>query len=700
MSSRFSLLLLFSLVTCNTVRAQSQMTDSLQKVLVLHPERDTIRLDILNDLAYYYSEISPVKGIDAADSAISLATLLKDERRLASAFNYKALNYASMGKDSVAISWFGKAITIHKKKGYKRGIASVLHNMGISYANLSQYQEALSCQLRAYDICKEINNQEGIATTLNSIGVIHLFLSDYPKALSYYFEALKIHEALKDTFSIGVAFTNIGLVYHHAADLKKALEYQHRAAHIFKEQGSAYNLQNSLGNLGNLYVDAGDIDSALQYFQQALQINENLGNQNGIASVYMNMGAAFFHKNDFLKAHHYLQQALKMYRSSGNNYGAGHAINYLADIYLKAGDSTLKRIGIAGAQKIPQALLLQKEGIRMGVLSGNLDIQRDGWKNLSAIYKAEKQFEKALEAYQKFILFRDSVFNQEKQHEIAGLTMQFAFEKKEASEREHRNQERMVAAAALEKQKLVKRVILAGTVILLIASLVSFILYKRKRDAEEKQKQALLAAQITDKEMKALRAQMNPHFIFNSLNSISDFINKNDPETADYYLTRFAMLMRMILENSEQKEIPLKDELKALELYMQLEALRLNGSFSYQIVIDEHLDPGNVLVPPLLLQPYVENCIWHGFANQSGKGRILIDIRRNEDMIHCVVEDNGEGNQAYLQKNKTQKSYGMKITSSRIELLNSMKKARSSVLYRDKPDGTRVEIQLPLLLNF
>ncbi len=151
--------------------------------------------------------------------------------------------------------------------------------------------------------------------------------------------------------------------------------------------------------------------------------------------------------------------------------------------------------------------------------------------------------------------------------------------------------------------------------------LISFLLfysYKRRRDAKARQKEAELKAEIADTEMKVMRLQMNPHFIFNSLNSISDYIRKNNSEEADDYLSKFAKVMRMTLENSEQQAIPLEEDMKALELYMQLEAKRLNNKFTYEIKVADDIDKENTLVPPMIFQPFVENSIWHGIAQKGG----------------------------------------------------------------------------------
>jgi len=202
-----------------------------------------------------------------------------------------------------------------------------------------------------------------------------------------------------------------------------------------------------------------------------------------------------------------------------------------------------------------------------------------------------------------------------------------------------------------------------------------------------------------------LRAQMNPHFIFNSLNSISDYIAKNNTKAADEYLIKFAKLMRLILENSEQKTVSLAEDLEALELYMQLEALRLKNKFTYSIQVDDALDKHTTLVPPLILQPFVENSIWHGIAGKNGEGNIAITIKKDGDMINCMVEDNGIGRQgkndaSKLKDNSGKRSLGMKITKERIDIINKTKKTNAVVAVTDLEQGIRVEVRLPLELNF
>jgi hypothetical protein len=258
--------------------------------------------------------------------------------------------------------------------------------------------------------------------------------------------------------------------------------------------------------------------------------------------------------------------------------------------------------------------------------------QKEMYQLLSDLYNAEHDTGKAFAAYKTYISLRDSVMGEDKKSEIVRMEMKFDQEKQQAT-----------ASSEINRQRVIRNAIGGGGAVLLIAAMVSFGFYKRRRDAGQRQKEAEFSAQVSDTEMKALRAQMNPHFIFNSLNSIGNYISQHKLSAADDYLIKFSKLMRSILENSELKQVSLAKDLAALELYMQLEALRMEDKFSYKIEVGEDIDQENTLIPPLILQPFVENSIWHGIAKKAGKGRITVSIRKEGEMIHCVVEDNGVG---------------------------------------------------------
>lgn len=237
---------------------------------------------------------------------------------------------------------------------------------------------------------------------------------------------------------------------------------------------------------------------------------------------------------------------------------------------------------------------------------------------------------------------------------------------------------------------------------------VIFIAYrksqKRKTLFEEEKRKVLVS------ELHALRAQMNPHFIFNTLSSIQSFITKNSSKDAVNYLSKFAKLMRATLENTQKQKIPIKDEIESLELYMDLEKLRLNNKFSYHIIIDSGIDAQFEEIPPMLIQPFVENAIWHGISHKKNTGIIKITFKlENENLLKCEIEDDGIGRKKAREMNlghpnsqqKKNKSLGMSITKDRLEIINSLKDSKLNInivdLEKDNNSiGTKIELFIPL----
>ena len=204
---------------------------------------------------------------------------------------------------------------------------------------------------------------------------------------------------------------------------------------------------------------------------------------------------------------------------------------------------------------------------------------------------------------------------------------------------------------------------------------------------------------------KALSQQMNPHFIFNTLNSIQYYILQNDNLSSNKYLTKFARLMRLTLDNSQNNTIPVKDEIAALNLYLELESLRFEGKFEYKINVDSEIE--DYQIPTLLIQPFVENAIWHGLMHKEGNGFIEVNLKLINNQIFCTIEDNGVGRKKAKEikanKSITHKSLGSKITENRLKLINSLFGSQMKIQYIDlenelgNSDGTRVEIVISVI---
>jgi tetratricopeptide (TPR) repeat protein len=666
----------------------------------LRPPADAVRIDSLNQRAFYYSTRDPVLGLRYADSAMRLASVLHDDFRLAAAYQYGGLNQAACGKDRDALSLYTLAMTIVSRSRDQKRQAALLHDIGLAYFNLSDYRLALRYQTRSFNIYKQIKDKRGMAAALNSTGVIYLYLSDYPSALKNYLGALQIYQQLGVEKEMATVFSNLGLVYDHLGSYDTSLQYHFRALDIFKKEDEQYSMQNTLANIGNTYDDDGKPHEALTYYGKALNINRGLGNERGIASDLINTGIVYYGMKNYAASLGCLTKALKLYRRLEDKYATGITYTYLAAVCSKAPASVLAKVGINPARRYRITLEFQNKGLALAREIGDLYSESEAWGNMSDIYRRHKDYAGALYAFKKQVALRDSIFSDQKKLEISRMQMQYDFSRKEEATKAATDKKAVLAAAQISRERLIRKAITLGTAILLLMVLISFILYVRKHDAEERQKEAELRARMADTEMKALRAQMNPHFIFNSLNSIGDYISSHDPSMADHFLTKFSKMMRLILEYSEYREIPLADDLKALELYIQLEAIRLHDKFSYEIKIDERIDRENTMVPPLILQPFVENSIWHGIAKKPGKGKIIIEINKNGQMIHCVVEDNGVGMQDGEIGSEGKKHLGIKLTESRIAMMNKDGGSDARVTLSGLAEGLRVELKLPLVLNF
>ena len=316
--------------------------------------------------------------------------------------------------------------------------------------------------------------------------------------------------------------------------------------------------------------------------------------------------------------------------------------------------------------------------------------------------------------YRNYITTKEAVMNDQIRGKMAAYNYEHQIE---MLAKQKQIQQQQITQAALQKKLLVLGI---GSLLLLGVILLRNILLKRKNEIsrrklaeqqlhlqqlQSERAQAEFQKNTTELKMQALRAQMNPHFIFNSLNSINHFILNNERLHASAYLTKFSRLVRLILQNSQAALIPLENELEALRLYLELEALRFNQHFRYRITVAKDVDVTTLKVPPLLIQPYVENAIWHGLMHKKEKGQLTIDIAQKEQIIWCRIRDDGVGRKkAAMLKQQSIPSYqslGLQITADRIAMLKHHPRNKASVTIHDlvlpdgSPCGTEVILKIP-----
>jgi tetratricopeptide (TPR) repeat protein len=317
------------------------------------------------------------------------------------------------------------------------------------------------------------------------------------------------------------------------------------------------------------------------------------------------------------------------------------------------------------------------------------------YKDISAMYANMGRFEKAYDHFMLHSAYNDTLMSKDYNKRI--LEAQTRYER-EKSEKE---------LAQLEISLQRNRYFIWGFGGISIVVIIIAILLIRAGRLRSKQRLEAMNLRISSLTQKNLRTQMNPHFIFNTLNSIQYYVFQNDRKASNDYMSKFAQLIRKTLENSEHPAIPIDEEIDALKLYLELESLRFKKKFDWTIEIDEDIDTYMYKIPTMLIQPFVENSIGHGLMNKDGKGYINIDLKLEKDCILCSIEDNGVGRKKAMEikngKKENHKSLGTSITESRLKLVNSLYGKSMKVEYTDLKDedgnasGTRVVIRIPII---
>jgi LytS/YehU family sensor histidine kinase len=314
---------------------------------------------------------------------------------------------------------------------------------------------------------------------------------------------------------------------------------------------------------------------------------------------------------------------------------------------------------------------------------------------MSDLYLSRKDTSKAYDTYVLYKQYNDSDLAKKSTLGLAEARIRY--------DADTHNKEIALLSLRLKNN----RILIIGYTALVVLLITIGVLIIRSSKINAKRRISEMNHKISEITQANLRQQMNPHFIFNTLNSIQYYMYQHDKLATNNYLTKFSSLMRKVLDNSQSTSVPLQDELDALNLYLELECLRFKDKFEFNINVDEEIDPLLYKVPTMLIQPYVENSICHGLIPMEGKGFVRIDMKLAQEHIICTIEDNGIGREAAneLRKKKTtnHNSLGTQITTSRLDLVNALYGTSLKTIYTDlkndkgESEGTRVEIHIPIL---
>lgn len=604
---------------------------------------------------------------------------VKQDTAKVTIFNSIADQFKETNPDSTAF-YAEKANILSTKINYKFGLANSYINKGNSNLILGNYDIALKDFLKAQTIYQSLLDADsankklknGLARAFASAGVIFSEKSNYYMALENYHKALKLYIEIDQKNSISKAYNNIGIVYKSQSNNKKALEYLKKALKIQQEIGEQ-TVAVTLTNIGVIYFENGNSKEALNYYNKAENSFKTIENQRGFALLNNYLGDFYKKQKDTEKAVLYYSKSLNMYEEMQNKFGASLALYNLGELYYDE-------------KKYNEAMPLAMKSLAYANEIQVLDQIFHSEKLLSELYAALKNPEQSLVHYKNYISARDSIKNQENEKKFVRAEMDFEFQKKEA--------------ILLEKNKRQTQFLLFSIIGTLLLIGLVFVLFNRRQI----KRRLTLQKEVAEYEQKALHLQMNPHFVFNCLGSISSFIVQNGTDSALKYLSKFSKLMRLTLEYSKGALIPIDKEVESLQNYLELEQLRFHNKFDFTIKSSDKVE-FNMGLPPLLIQPFVENAILHGMVPKEGNGKIEVNFDVHNNQLICTITDDGIG----ISKSKEIKensvtahqSMALEITKKRLEIMEATISKSAQIEIKETEQngaisGTKVTLKLPI----
>jgi tetratricopeptide (TPR) repeat protein len=588
-------------------------------------------------------------------------------------------------RDTVLMGYFSRRC---QEEGFLDGLAYSYNQTGILYRNTSDYSRAIELHERALDAAKQANNLEFRIFSLNMLGVVYRRLDAIKTALDYSQEALSLADNVAEPSegirrSRNVSLNSIGNIYQALEQYGQAIEHFQRSFELEEELDNKYGMAVNLQNIGECLEAQGKMDEALERFRLAVTYDREIGSDRGVAICQNSIGRIYIKQNRFGEALELLEQALEEALKTRDQH-------IIVPIYNNLGWAHLKSKNYKEAEAFLQKAI--EKGHELGLVR---DVSQ-GYSLLSDLSADQGDYQKALEFYRQSEEFQHQITNEVNNKYVNDIILRYGSEK----------QKNQLAILAQEneiinlKLRRNRTTLLIGALLLVLFTLILYIIYRQYQLTSEKKVMTL--------EQTMLRSQMNPHFLFNSLNSIKHYIINNEQKNAVHYLNKFSKLVRKILETSSMKEISLEEELETITLYMNIENIRFNEEIDFGVEIDPRVNPASVKIPSLILQPFLENALWHGLSSKEGNKRIRITVSQDHPgLIRIAIRDNGIGREAAekLKESKVlkRKSVGISITRERLANFSRIFQNSFDLSIRDlyaadgTVEGTEVVLTIPTI---
>jgi tetratricopeptide (TPR) repeat protein len=545
------------------------------------------------------------------------------------------------------------------------------------------YPKSFDESEKAIEILKQTENYKDLALASNLRAYSMLYMGMFSEAVDAYKANVEFIISKEMDTLLPATYRELANAYNTAGKPDEEKKWTEMMLQASLKVNDEENLARAFFRLGD-YTYRVDSNFALsnEYYQESLKIREKRGDSL-IVPVILNKICWNFYKLG------QLDTSLKYYTRMAEISEKQKNYPYLANAFANIG--TIYR----DKKETGKALFYYGKSTAYSMLSR--DYFTLSWmnKDMSEMYLKTGDFEKAYYCYVAYKNYSDSLKDEKFNMGLADARIRY--------ETDAKAKDLEVLTLKLKNQRYFLFALAGGILLIMVTGFLLF----RQSKISAKRRISEMNQKISEITQANLRQQMNPHFIFNTLNSIQYYMYQHDKIATNNYLTKFSSLMRKTLENSQHTSVSIKDEMDALELYLELETIRFKEKFTYSIGIDEEIDPLLYKIPTMLIQPYVENAIVHGLVHKEKNGYLKVNLMLKKDYISCIVEDNGIGRKAAMeiQKNKENNhhSLGTTITESRLQLVNELYGTSMKIHYSDLTDatgdasGTRVEIQIPIM---
>lgn len=624
----------------------------------------------------------------------------KSDTAIIQVYSMLCFHYSMVNTDT-AVMYGKKGLGLAEKLEHQVSIANVKNSLGWAYLQMNNYGNAEPLFLEALDTWKQLNRQKEQKVVMSNLGVLYMSKKDYAKSLSYLREVISLDDAMNDTGSKAIDLYNVGRLYNMQKNYLEARKYFQQSYALHKQMNNELLMSEVLMSIGNTYQYEGNYRESLKYYEQVAPVFKKLNNAKRLGLTYENSAGSYALLKDYSAALRYYSLAEEQYNSLHSKADLYYVLIGKGDVYLQMNDDNRAKTALLTALQYAQEM--NDPGLQYEVMKSIADVQmRQG------------DYRSATAMLLRSAAIKDSLFTLEKQQELLKLQTQFETERKE-KENELLKAQNAIASATLQRNNIFLVAAIAG--LLLLGGLL-YMIYKNKegkakhiRTLESLNKQLQEQKEEISRinimlQLKALRAQMNPHFIFNCMSSIQECILLGQVDDANKYLSKLSRLLRMVLLFAEAESISLDKELEMLELYLELEKVRLQQQFRFVIQVDETLFSEEVMVPTLILQPFAENAIWHGLMHKPADRLLHIRITADQECLLCSIEDNGIGRvqaSVLMQHKKHHQSKGLTIIEERLDIIRQRSGVKQTgFVITDQytgdgqPAGTAVFLTLPL----